>query len=160
MLIESSRGTQTGPLFFLPAHGQRAALSGRTGLCTVHWSHTPAVSSCPRSLAGQLRCRVRPLKGLWLTFALLCGSQQISPPWGCCPPASVWGCFQPDIWQHRHQELRPALQMPPPSAWGHKGTGERGLTQSLRGPCRTLLTAQGEQRLCRSEVIIVVRAGG
>ena len=43
--------------------------------------------------------------------------------------------------------LKPALQMPPPSAWGHKGTGERGLTQRLQGPSHTLLTAQGGQRL-------------
>ena len=51
--------------------------------------------------------------------------------------------------------------MPPPSAWGHKGMGERGLTQSLKGPCHTLLIAQGEQRLCCSEAVItVVRAGG
>lgn len=67
-----------GPLSFLPAHGQRAALSCLTVSCVPSTGAVLALSApAPTPWAGQIRFWLRPLKGLCLTFTLLCGSRQI-----------------------------------------------------------------------------------
>ena len=159
MLIESSRST---PMALCPScqlTDKGLLCPASLVLCTVHWSRAPAVSSCPHSLGRSAQVLLEASQGP-LSHTHLAVWLSANPGGG--PPGSVWGwCFWPDIWRHRHHGLRAALQMAPPSAWGHNGSGERGLTQSLKGPCHTLLTAQGELRLCRSEAVItVVRAGG
>lgn len=101
-----------GPLFFLPAHRQRAALSCLGALLTVHRSRAPAASpphpSPPTSQADRLRFRSGPLSGTSPTFDLLCGSGKsvLSVPEKL--PAA------------RGHGPTPAPQLPSPSAQGQK----------------------------------------